>query len=233
MHGSQVSVCLRHLSPICYTQADAGLCSNFCAYPQNFLKPFACSPLKSQDYVCHLSAAFSHFARLAVVNTSNVTSKVIVSARALTLRNLSGAQLPQLGINQQFISFLNVTMESEKYICVRETGAQNSVVIVDMASPLTPLKRPITADSALMNPVSKVIALKAKVAGTAGDSLQIFNLELKSKMKSFQITQPVDFWKWITPTKLGLVTQSTVYHWDMNVSHSYPVACKDCPELHV
>ena len=129
------------------------------------------------------------------------------------------SQLPNLGINQQFISFLNVTMESDKFICVRETGAQNSVVIVDMASPLSPLRRPITADSALMNPVSKVIALKATVAGATGDSLQIFNLEMKSKMKSFQISQPVVFWKWISSSKLGLVTASTVYHWDMNVCH--------------
>ena len=128
-------------------------------------------------------------------------------------------QLPNLGINQQFISFTNVTMESDKFICVRETGASNSVVIVDLAAPLTPLKRPITADSALMNPATKVIALKASVAGAAGDSLQIFNLEMKSKMKSFQIAQPVVFWKWITPSKLGLVTASTVYHWDMNVSN--------------
>ena len=48
-----------------------------------------------------------------------------------------------------------------------------SVVIVDMASPMTPMKRPITADSALMNPVSKVIALKAGVAGAVGDNLQV------------------------------------------------------------
>ena len=47
------------------------------------------------------------------------------------------------------------------------------MVIVDMASPMTPMKRPITADSALMNPVSKVIALKAGVSGTAGDNLQV------------------------------------------------------------
>ena len=127
------------------------------------------------------------------------------------------AQLPNLGINPQFISFTNVTMESDKYICIRETGPTNSVVIVDMAAPLTPLKRPITADSALMNPASKVIALKATVAGAAGDSLQIFNLEMKSKMKSFQIAQPVVFWKWISPSKLGLITATTVYHWDMNV----------------
>lgn len=143
------------------------------------------------------------------------------------------AQLPNLGINPQFISFTNVTMESDKYICIRETGPTNSVVIVDMAAPLSPLKRPITADSALMNPASKVIALKATVAGAAGDSLQIFNLEMKSKMKSFQIAQPVVFWKWISPSKLGLITATTVYHWDMNVRprdarRSLPRPCCSC-----
>lgn len=126
-------------------------------------------------------------------------------------------QLPNLGVSQQFISFTNVTMESDKFICVRETGPQNSVVIIDVANPLSPLKRPITADSALMNPVSKVIALKATVAGATGDNLQIFNLEMKTKIKSYQIAEPVIFWKWISAFKLGLVTATTVYHWDMNV----------------
>ena len=52
-------------------------------------------------------------------------------------------------------------------------GDQSQVVIVDMADPQNPIRRPITADSAIMNPISKVIALKA------GKTLQIFNMELK------------------------------------------------------
>lgn len=54
-------------------------------------------------------------------------------------------------------------MESDKYICVRETSPQNSVVIVDMNMPMQPLRRPITADSALMNPNSKILALKGRI----------------------------------------------------------------------
>ncbi|KAF9598323.1 hypothetical protein IFM89_026612 [Coptis chinensis] len=44
--------------------------------------------------------------------------------------------------------------------CVRETSPQNSVVIVDMSMPMQPLRRPITADSALMNPNGRILALK-------------------------------------------------------------------------
>lgn len=69
-------------------------------------------------------------------------------------------QLPTLGITPQFITFTHVTMESDKYICVRETSPQNSVVIIDMSMPNQPLRRPITADSALMNPNSRILALK-------------------------------------------------------------------------
>jgi len=123
--------------------------------------------------------------------------------------------LPSLGINQSHISFTHVTMESEKYICVRETSGNNTVVIVDMASPTQPLRRQITADSALMNPVSKVIALKAVSPGTTTDHLQIFNLEMKTKIKSFQMSEAVAYWKWISPSMLGLVTSTAVYHWDM------------------
>lgn len=54
-------------------------------------------------------------------------------------------------------------MESDKYICVRETSPQNSVVIIDMNMPMQPLRRPITADSALMNPNSRILALKGIV----------------------------------------------------------------------
>ena len=90
-------------------------------------------------------------------------------------------------------------------------------MIIDTASPLAPEKRPIKADSAIMNPGSKIIALKAAVPGVEGDNLQIFNLETKSKLKSVQFAQPVVFWKWISANKLGLVTATAVFHWDIEV----------------
>lgn len=139
------------------------------------------------------------------------------------LHTLACAQLPSAGINQQFISFTNVTMESEKFICVRETSPQNSVVIVDMSNPMSPARRQITADSAIMNPVQKVIALKAKVPNTTQDSLQIFDLERKEKLKSFTMPEEVVFWKWITDSKIGLITAATVYHWDMLVGITKPL----------
>lgn len=66
-----------------------------------------------------------------------------------------------MGVNPANIGFSYLTMESDKFICVREkVGEQNQVVIVDMSDPTNPIRRPISADSAIMNPASKVIALK-------------------------------------------------------------------------
>lgn len=101
-------------------------------------------------------------------------------------------------------------MESDKFICVREkVGESAQVVIIDMAVPQTPIRRPISADSAIMNPTSKVIALKAM------RTLQIFNIEMKSKMKAHTMNEDVVFWKWINVNTIALVTETTVYHWGM------------------
>lgn len=60
-----------------------------------------------------------------------------------------------------------------------------------------------------MNPVSKVIALKA------GQVLQIFNLELRAKMKTYNMPAPVLYWKWISPNMIALVTAAAVFHWSV------------------
>jgi len=50
---------------------------------------------------------------------------------------------------------------------------------------------------------------------SAGRTLQIFNIEMKSKMKAHTMVEDVTFWKWINVNTLALVTETTVYHWSM------------------
>lgn len=70
-------------------------------------------------------------------------------------------QLTNVGIQASNIGFNTLTMESDKFICVREkVGDTAQVVIIDMGDPTNPIRRPISGDSAIMNPASKVIALK-------------------------------------------------------------------------
>ena len=77
--------------------------------------------------------------------------------------SLVSLQLQNIGINAANIGFSTLTMESDKYICVREkVGETAQVVIIDMNDTANPIRRPISADSAIMNPASKVIALKGE-----------------------------------------------------------------------
>lgn len=134
----------------------------------------------------------------------------MATATNLPIRFQELLNLTTVGINSVNISFNTVTMESDKYICVRErVGEQAQVVIIDMAQPTQPIRRPISADSAIMNPASKVIALKA------AKTLQIFNIEMKSKMKAHTMPEDVVFWKWINVNTIALVTDAAVYHWSM------------------
>lgn len=128
----------------------------------------------------------------------------------LPIRFQEHLQLQNVGINAANIGFSTLTMESDKYICVREkVGDTAQVVIIDMNDTANPIRRPISADSAIMNPASKVIALKA------GKTLQIFNIEMKSKMKAHTMTEEVVFWKWISVNTVAIATDTAVYHWSM------------------
>ncbi|XP_049342195.1 clathrin heavy chain 1 isoform X2 [Astyanax mexicanus] len=142
-------------------------------------------------------------------------------AQILPIRFQEHLQLQTLGVNPANIGFSCLTMESDRFICIREkVGDQNQVVIIDLSDPSNPIRRPITADSAIMNPASKVIALKA------ARTLQIFNMEMKSKVKAHTAADEVMYWKWISVNTIALVTDTAVYHWGME-GDSQPIKMFD------
>lgn len=56
-----------------------------------------------------------------------------------------------------------MTMESDKFICVREKVENTTqAVIIDMNDSTNPMRIATAADSAIMNPASKVIAVRGK-----------------------------------------------------------------------
>ncbi|KAF8518034.1 hypothetical protein BU17DRAFT_76299 [Hysterangium stoloniferum] len=126
-------------------------------------------------------------------------------------------QLSSIGIQPASISFQTLTLESDHFICVREkVNEQNQVVIIDLADANNVLRRPITADSAIMHPKQKILALKAQ------RQLQIFNIQTKTKVKSHIMNEDVVFWKWVSDSIIGLVTDTSVYHWTIADETSPP-----------
>ena len=120
-------------------------------------------------------------------------------------------QLTQLGIPQSSLDFKSTTLESDHYICVRESGPLgNTVAIVDLKNNNEVTRKNISADNAIMHPKEFVISLRAN-----GTTLQVFNLGSKQRLKAYTMDEPVIFWKWLDDQHLGLVTQSLIYFWNV------------------
>jgi len=136
---------------------------------------------------------------------------------------MAGQQLPILfnertnlaamGVQAASIRFNELTMESDRFICVRESKEGKSVLTtVDMSMGNQMQQRPIGAEAAIMNPSSPVIALRG------GQTLQMFNTEAKAKLKSFKLSDSTKIlcWHWINDRTVGYVTKTSVYHWSMD-----------------
>lgn len=121
------------------------------------------------------------------------------------------AELTQLGIMPQSLDFKSTTLESDKYVCIRESGPQgNTVAIVELQNNFNVVRKNMSADNAIMHPKENVIALRAN-----GTTLQVFNLGTKQRLKSFTLDTPVVLWKWLDDQVLGLVTATNIYTWNI------------------
>jgi len=118
------------------------------------------------------------------------------------------------------------TLESDHFVCARQKLNEEDkpqVIIVNLKNNNEVIKRPINADSAIMHWNKQVIALKAQ-----SRTVQIFDLAAKSKLKAAMMNEDVVFWKWFSETSLGLVTDTSVYHWNVfDPSQASPVKMFD------
>jgi clathrin heavy chain len=97
-------------------------------------------------------------------------------------------------------------MESDNWIICVEPS---QVTMVDLKNGGQVTKRNISAEAAIMNPTSNIIALRS------GTTVQIFNLDAKQKLKSYNMPEPLVFWKWANASTLAMVTATAVYHWSV------------------
>jgi len=146
----------------------------------------------------------------------------------LPIRFQELVQLPAIGVNPAIIGFATLTMESEKFICARDTTVEPAqVVIVELENlqSSSPIRFASAAEAVVMHPSQKILALKA------GNQVQIYNLDYKNRLKVTQTTEPVSFWKWISTTTLALITNTAVFHWSIEGT-SEPVKVFDrLPQL--
>ena len=129
------------------------------------------------------------------------------------------ANLSTLGIDPSFFKFRVTSLESEKYVCVRDKDAQGAfqISIIELTNKMNIVRRPGSkVDGAIMHTSENIISLKAPNE-PSGHILQIFNLNSKAKLKHVEFPENIVFWKWVSPSILGIVTASSVYH--VNISN--------------
>src|SRR5262245_34671358 len=56
----------------------------------------------------------------------------------------------------------------------------------------------------------------------AGGMLQIYDVDTKQKMKAHSDDKRVEFWKWVSDTTIGIVTDTSVFHWSISDATSAP-----------
>lgn len=81
-----------------------------------------------------------------------------------------------------------------------------------------------------MHPEKNIIALKAQ-----GKTIQVFDLQNKEKLKSSVMNEDVVYWNWFSNTSLGMVTPTSVYHFNVfDATQAQPVKIFDrVPNLSV
>jgi len=76
-------------------------------------------------------------------------------------------------------------------------------------------RKPNQSDAALMHVDQNIIALKAQKKDVAGVILQVYDVGKKLKLKNIDLSENVVFWTWASPSKLAVVTATSVYHVDV------------------
>lgn len=104
-------------------------------------------------------------------------------------------------------------MESERHICVYDSKCAvllnvtsgESKILFNLKS--VPSCENSHIKSVLRHPTLPLMAVHMDAL------LMLVNSE--GTQKTFVPKQPVTFWKWVSPTKLGIVTDAKVYHWSV------------------
>ncbi|KAH8611956.1 putative Clathrin heavy chain linker Clathrin H link Region in Clathrin and VPS [Trypanosoma vivax] len=122
------------------------------------------------------------------------------------------------GLQPGAISFKTLTLESDKYVCVRDVqpDGQTSLVIVDLEGRESIRNNVRDADSAIMNPRSKILAIRS------GRNLQIYDMDAAKRLKAAAFDEDVVFWTWVDERTVGIVSNSAVHHWSLDGSTDAP-----------
>jgi clathrin heavy chain len=130
----------------------------------------------------------------------------MVDTNSLPISVKEVIQLQTLGIDSSLYKLNNLSFESDKYISARDN---NNIIICDVEKNFQVINKPTKAEAAMMHPKHNIIAVRAKNERNAS-IIQVWNLDTAEKKKDILINYEVVYWKWLTDTVIGMVTNTSV-----------------------
>ena len=100
------------------------------------------------------------------------------------------AQLGAAGIKPEDLNFKSVTMDSGKFVCIRETGAK-TIAIIDTSNPTNVQRMPAPVELACVHADGNSLVL------CAAQHVQIYNVGSKEKIQAAALPEPAVFCRWI------------------------------------
>ncbi|KAM7134060.1 clathrin heavy chain 2-like [Macrochelys suwanniensis] len=126
-------------------------------------------------------------------------------------------QLQHHGIPPEQITYPRVTLSSPRRLCVRHGPPQDPagarVTLLDPREPHGPATHswPLhQAQGALAHPSQPLLALRA------GCVAQVFDVAQSCLRQQWTFAHPLEFWAWLEPETLALVTEEDVFHWALS-----------------
>ncbi|KAH7823081.1 Clathrin heavy chainC [Monocercomonoides exilis] len=124
------------------------------------------------------------------------------------------------------ISFTTTSLQSETALtCQTLIGADKYVIRLNPRNPSQRDQHKMGADLVAPHPKSNILALKG------GPSIQVYNFDIGSRLKSFKMTENVVYMKWLDISTLALVTTNGVYHCTMDAESIPELVFQRLPQL--
>lgn len=92
----------------------------------------------------------------------------------------------------------------------------HSLTVVNLAQNGVVLAYKSVAESARMNPIKPVVALKA------GSEFQVYNIATRERLAQCDMFDTVVFWTWASSEVIAIVTQDAVFHWCLHKNNTVP-----------
>ncbi|CAA9990983.1 clathrin heavy chain, putative [Plasmodium knowlesi strain H] len=114
----------------------------------------------------------------------------------------------------------NVSIEGDKYICVKENVNENTQVVVINLQNKISTRKYMKAESVIIHPNDPILALRGTIKNVNTIFLQVFNIETKEKICSLNLNEYMNYWKWINNDTIAIVCEKNVYHWNIDIHNS-------------